>query len=400
MADGNKSRRAYAIVDMYGQGKDLRYTLITLLINITPDAKPTKYDWKVVKCSNLTPEQVYLSIANDNKEVGNRHMTLINFKFDNNKKPVGVPASFNRFSVEENTSIGVGKDDPRFKAWVALSKLTLNGHTLGYRLIARNTDNGQFAISLRKTDYMRQFGEKYSSMGLVPVQNLRYMKDGKCFATYPNSTIIEEEVINNEMRRVRAQKQLSQQEIQEKNKKVNISDLYNADQIRQLQLGKQKNIPIQIYKDPKFSATQMEILRKALEKRIDVRAIANPSIDADVMEACVADMKTGNDLTKVKIVYDNIDKYTVAQFSSLSLAYDMGLDLTTIADPNIPVWKIDDMIELLDRKTWKSEEIAVSGDMAISDAAFKSTVGSLGYVPNKKKIAQLESVKKGTKKTT
>lgn len=361
----NSTRRVYAIADMAKQGKQVIYTLVTLLLEYDPEATPTAYKWKFVNATHCKPEQVYQKISADNRQVGNRSLKLVNFKFDENKLVVGDPASLSRFLVDAKDN------DPKFKPWVALSKITNNGKILGYVMLARDHANGRITLAKRRVEDMSVFGRKFTDNDLVPVQNLRYMNDSNSFSVYPHSEIFEEPMNTNKIRRTKSMTNATPEETAKENKALDLSKVYTPEQIKQLKLGKQHNVKISVYKDPKLSAEQMEALRKGLEKRIDVRALANPKIDIDVIKYCIEDMKNGLDITRLSEVYKRIPEFSVEQIAHISLAYDMGIDVSKIADPSLTPSEMSSRIVAMQNSIWQDDgvDIIIDGVPFVAEAA-------------------------------
>jgi len=110
----------------------------------------------------------------------------------------------------------------------------------------------------------------------------------------------------------------------------NIEDYFNKDQIKQLSLGKEHGVNFKLYAKPKLSAEQMEILREALEDKLDISLINTSKMPAELMGQYAFELKMKRDIRKY-LGYD----YTVAQLVQLSVGYINGVDISKYRDPKI-----------------------------------------------------------------
>lgn len=351
------STRAYAIADMIKQGKQVVYVLVRLALSYIPGGTPTPYQWKLVGGKYVSAENIYKEIDADNKAVGDTKLKLINFKFDAKKMPVGDPASFDRFTVEENKGAGVAANDPRFKPWVVLSRITYNERTVAFNVIKRNEANGKLVVKREVASKVNEYGEKFTQRGLVPIQNMRYMKDSKSFAAYPHSEIFEEKgvVANNVKRNIDNEPKMTQEEVTKQNEKVKLSDIYTKGQLKELKLGKDHGVNIKTYMNKELSAEQMGALRKGLEANVDVRPFANPDIDVDVMKYCITDMQNGLNIAELSNVYNKLKDFDLGQIAEISLAYELGLDISKIAKPELKANEMSSIIVAMREHMWQDE---------------------------------------------
>lgn len=89
--------------------------------------------------------------------------------------------------------------------------------------------------------------------------------------------------------------------------KLNIGD-YDCEQIKQIEIGLEKDVDVTIYANPKFSSEQMEMIRIGLEEGLEASKYANPELDLFTM--LVVKTALDNGMSK-------ISEYNIQRINSL-----------------------------------------------------------------------------------
>ena len=89
--------------------------------------------------------------------------------------------------------------------------------------------------------------------------------------------------------------------------KLNIGD-YDFYQIKQIEIGLEKDLDVSLYTNPKFSSEQMEMIRIGLEDGVDASKYANPELDLFTMLVVKTALENG---------MSKISEYNVQKINSL-----------------------------------------------------------------------------------
>lgn len=89
--------------------------------------------------------------------------------------------------------------------------------------------------------------------------------------------------------------------------KLNIGD-YDYKQIKQIEIGLEKDLDVSIYANPEFSSEQMEMIRTGLEDGVDASKYANPELDLFTMLVVKTALENG---------MSKISEYNVQKINSL-----------------------------------------------------------------------------------
>ena len=231
-----------------------------------------------------------------------------------------------------------------------------NGKIIGY--IVANYDGKVTRVSLKQ---LVAYGNNANKKDTVPVQNAIFITEDNNksahFKSYPNRPFIEE-IINvgkNEHSDTRRVNTANNQKTL-----VKPESIYTKDQIKQLKLGKQNNVDIRIYANPKLSAKQMSILRKGLQSKINVRPFAFPEYSEEVMKFYIVELACKADIRS----YLN-PRYNIEQIGELSLAAEEGLDISKMSDPNISAKKMGEIRERLRAGLFREMEVDGKMQMVI-----------------------------------
>lgn len=311
------------------------FVVLTMTHNIVQNNNIHDMDWKcrktVVKGSEL--KALCTKTANN---VGN--IRAINFTVTEDGKIKGLYASLDRIVVEEDATSSNG-------TCVIVSELVNSENsTVGYKIANVNgIDN------VRVKDVIAMC-KRFKKKGIVPIQNAMFVDDTEDVKAhikkYPHDDSIMIEVIpkkkiNTQVKRVDSNKN-------EQTLKKDLTEIYSAEQIEQLALGKKSGINIVAYANPSLSAKQMEALRCGLEGGVNVSKIAFPQIDVNCMKMYMKDMKAG-----LKIDDYINPKYTLGQLCELSLANELGLDYSSMLNPDIREDKMAEIRERLEMSIYK-----------------------------------------------
>ena len=234
---------------------------------------------------------------------------------------------------------------------VIISRITDgNGKVLGYKVADYNGN-----VINKSLNDMLNYGVKVAKGNGVPVQNAKFMTVSETnkrpfYSAFPGCNFIEEIVVRRKNTNASNIKKVDTA----KNSKTlnNLTDIYTKEQIKELKGGKSEGLNIKIYANPQLSAKQMSILRYGLKKKVNVRPIAFPEFKEDVMKYYVADLINGIDIRP----YVN-SKYSLGQVACLSTAYDLGLDIGSLADPNLSAEDMEREKDRLASQLWKSLEV-------------------------------------------
>ena len=113
-----------------------------------------------------------------------------------------------------------------------------------------------------------------------------------------------------------------------------------------------KTTPVQsnIKKDAKtrFTEEQIQILKEAKEEGIDIKMIANPKIQADVMRFYIAELRHGVDIRPILST-----KFNAEQIFQISLGYHHGVSYKYYADPKLSAVEMAEHRLRLEMKIWK-----------------------------------------------
>lgn len=230
---------------------------------------------------------------------------------------------------------------------VVVSEIKSNETLLGYKVADYNG-----VVKNVKLQELMNYCDKVSKQGGVPVQNCMYIpeKDGQKahLRSYPGYKMPVERIERKKSANAKKPKVVDKTA----EAKSKLEQIFTKEQIRQLQLGKQENVNIRIYANPKLSAEKMEVIRKALKDGLHGEWIADPAYDIKVMKYLVADMKYGVDVS-----YYLNPEYNLEQLRELGSGFIAGVDVSKYADPSLPVSKMIQIREELEREIWKEDTV-------------------------------------------
>lgn len=290
-----------------------------------------QYEWKF-ECK-IYPEQYLISLLAS----GTR---WLNITLDG-KNIKGTTGSLSRF------------EDPNHKPYVIISQLVnKDNKILGYKIA--NYDGVVKNIPIKE---MLAYGSRISKANLTPVQNAIFVPetaDKKAhFKSYPNHNFISE-LLQTSKNKDAVQRKVS---LKKNEKTLNkLEEIYSAEQLQQLRLGKEHGVDIRIYANPQLSAEQMKALREGLESHVNVKPIAHPEFKYKPM------------LYYIDCLQNNIDirqflnpKYDIGQLSELSLAVELGLDVSKLSNPKLKANEMQEIRERLEKNIWKDEFVKKDG---------------------------------------
>jgi hypothetical protein len=237
------------------------------------------------------------------------------------------------------------------KPLVIISKITDEKDiTLGYRVADYNGN-----VATKSLKDMLAYGRSVSKNGGIPVQNAKFNTNNGSkqafYSAFPGCNFIEEVFVrnNNKNKHTEIRKVNTAENAKSLNK---LQDIYTKEQIKELKSGKANGVDIKVYANPKLSAQQMHILRHGLECGANVRPVAFPEFKEDIMGYYVADLINGLDIRN----YLN-PNYSLAQLACVSTAYDLGLKIGSLADPNLSAEDMEREKDRLAAETWKEEKV-------------------------------------------
>lgn len=303
-----------------------------MLVQVNQKAEK-QYDWNF-QCKMVTEPQMINYLTTGNK--------CLNAGLSKDGRSIkGTCGSFDRFDNRVN------------RPYVILSQIqSTDGKTLGYKIA--NYDGGVKNISIKE---MLAYGNRISKAGGVPVQNAIFVgadEDKKAhYKSYPDYNFLIEVLPTKENKHTEVKKV----NVTENKKTLNkLDEIYSKEQIEQLKIGKSNGVDIRIYANPALSAEQMEILRKGLERKLNVRPLAFPYFKPNPMRYYIEELACGSDIRK----YLNKD-YDIHQISELSIAVEQGLDISKMANPKLKADEMAEIRERLERKIWKDEFVKKDG---------------------------------------
>lgn len=223
----------------------------------------------------------------------------------------------------------------KMKTLVIISEMRLGDSSnklIGYKVVARDG-----SVRNIKVQDLLNFC-KMAPPDLVPVQNAVYVSpsdntsSGFIRGFYENQFYIEHVSITAKAPNVSPAKVNTS----ENSKQIKASDVFNPEQLQELNLGKQSGVNIRIYGNKNLSAEQMREIRFALESGLDPRPYADPRFSADCMRAYRIQSKYGVDIRR----YVN-PKYNRYQIFTLGTAVLDHVDVARIADPNMTVEQME-----------------------------------------------------------
>lgn len=268
------------------------------------------------------------------KALASKKVHLLNATLENGKLK-GTTGDLKRFNNGKN------------KPFVVISEIKAGDKVLGYKVANYNG-----AVTNVKLADLMSYCEKTTKAGGVPVQNCMYVgdKDGQRahLRSYPGYTLPVEKI----ERKKSANAKKPETVDKATNAKNKLETIFTKEQIKQLQLGKKNNVNIKIYANPKLSAEQMEVIRKALESGLHGEWIADPAYKVEVMKYLVADMKYGVDVS-----YYLNPEYSLEQLRELGSGFIAGVDVSKYADPSMSVDEMVRIREELEREVWKEDKV-------------------------------------------
>jgi len=295
-----------------------------------------QYDWKF-NCTMMDEHRIINSLLSGQKYLN------ITLDKDNKGNPVvkGNSGSLDRFN------------NKNYKPSVILSQIqNEEGRLLGYKIA--NYDGNVKNIVLKE---MIAYGNRVTKAGATPVQNAIFVPSEEDraghFKSYPNCNFLVEVIRSNKNAHAEVKRVNTQQ-----NKKTlsKLEEIYSPQQIAQLKLGKQAGLDIKIFANPALSPLQMQVLREGLANKVNVRLVAFPEFNVDLMRYYIDDMEYGLNIKK----YLN-HKYTLQQVSQLSIAAEEGLDISKMSNPKLSAEEMSEIRERLERNIWKDELVKKDG---------------------------------------
>lgn len=298
------------------------------VISFRMDSDGWKFARQIANASQLT------SAINASKT------NCINAKVEGNSLK-GNPAALSRF---EN---GVNK--PMVILTEIVAKSSSGDEVLGYKM--SNYDGVVKNITLRE---VLAYCERITKAGGVPIQNAMYVAetaDQKAhIRCYAGAEFLKESII----RKRTQQAQPAQIQKGANEKALNkLEELFTKEQIEQLKIGKRNGVNIRIYGNNNLSADQMQIIREALEERLDAGLFADPRYSVDSMRYLRADLKYGVDIS-----YFMNPKYSLEQLSELDSGYLSGIDISKYSDPSLTPEQMSEIRLRLENNFWKEHEVS------------------------------------------
>ena len=238
-------------------------------------------------------------------------------------------------------------DQGDFKPLVVLSELvTSDGRVVGYR----TANNIGEVYSIKLIDMIR-FCKGAVRAGRIPLQNGMFIdfndQKREHIKGYPECPF-EKEVL-----RVRKKVQPEIEKVKavatKKTPFERLSEVFTAEQLEQLKLGKEHGVNIKVYGHPAFSAIQMRVLRETLEAGLNAKLFAHPDFSVNHMKTFKADLKYGEDIRP----YLN-PKLSPGQISEIQAGIASGVDISTYADPDIPDTEMAEIRLRLEKNIWTS----------------------------------------------
>lgn len=255
---------------------------------------------------------------------------------------------------------GKGASLERFKGrpLVILSQLVnTEGRIVGYKV----ADFSGKVSNLRVRDLV-EHGIKCHNRDEVPVQNAIFVADvddkRPHYKSYPGNPFIEELAIRT-TKNPYVENRTINTRANEKTLMSKLEDIYTPEQLEQLRKGKQHGVQIKIYADPKLNYRQMMALRQGLEKGLNVRPYAHPDYSYDVMQFYNLRLSFKRDIKP----YLN-SKYNLQQLAELALASEEGLDISQMADPELPVIKMAERRIRMENNVFNIEDVEMEGSWA------------------------------------
>lgn len=262
----------------------------------------------------------------------------------------GTTGSLNRFIVSDKQPV---------KPIVILSEIRADDSCstlLGYRIVNHNT-----VVKRVKTKdllkYCCDFAKKYPNS--APIQNAQLVpatEDTEAFirAYIQNQFIVETVHVGRA-----ANVEPAVVDNKENTRQINkLNEIFTKEQIKQLSLGKDAGVNFRLYANRELSPKQMEQLRLAMMDGVNPKSWASPNFSVDAMRAYRIQAKYGVNVMK----FIN-PRYTSAQIIVLSTAVLNGVDISKMADPSINANVMDDMRIEAEAKLWNAEDIKVLKDL-------------------------------------
>lgn len=321
---GNIKQLAFVVGVDAIDAKTKRYRVI--LAQLMESNTPKVYNWNFT-AKMLSAEQI----------VSPAGMALqwLNIKIVNGEIK-GSTGDLSRFNN--------GKNHP----YVIISKIeSVKGKLLGYR-VADYNGNVQ-KISLKD---MVAFGQKATACGGIPVQNAKFIAAEGYYCAYPGASFIEEVHMTSNKPQAAANRKIDMAANEKAARKM--TDVFTKEQLKQLKLGKDAGLHYKVYANPKLSAEQMEMLRKALASGAGpmIKLVAFPEYNAKVIGRYAADIVMKRDIRP----YLN-PKYSVDQVNCLSTAYLLGVDIGNLTDPNLTPDQMEQEKSKLLNQLWGFEKV-------------------------------------------
>jgi hypothetical protein len=224
--------------------------------------------------------------------------------------------------------------------------------TLGYKVANSNGDVASMSL-IGVIDYC----DKIAAKGGVPIQNGIYVpaQNGqrafiRCYPSSPYPKEIHARKTSKFAKPTYVDKRQGEQNVSR------IEEMFNREQIQQLQLGKKNGMDIRIIGNNKLSADQMRIIRECEEKGLPGRVFADPSYDVRLMGFFQAELYSNADIRP--ILNPN---YTVEQALEISIANELGLDTSELDDPSLSVREMCERRIRLANGMWKKHEVVTDG---------------------------------------
>lgn len=274
------------------------------------------------------------------RAIKNSKTDFINVAVDNENRIVSRGGSLDRFKKLEKASIIIGV--------MSVQKDT------GYRVIGYRVVFKTGMIKAVKLQDVVTYAIAATKRGYVPFQNAMFVpgtqQTTQFLRAYNEGDFIPEYHIYNAKAVQAVDSQNTPKDLKE-HVKHKASDVYTAEQLRELKTGKKEGLPIRIYANPKLSAEQMKALRKALEKGINPSRYASPEYSAEKMRFFTFQLSKHNRINE----YLN-PAYQYPQLMRLAQAVQLGLNVKTLLNPKMSVTQMDDELVHLELETYNKIE--------------------------------------------
>lgn len=220
--------------------------------------------------------------------------------------------------------------------------------TLGYKVANCNGDVASMALKS-----ILEYCEEMTVKGGIPIQNGIYVpaKEGQraFIRCYPNA------VYSKEIHARKTSQHVKPVYIDKRQGEKNVSkleEMFNKEQIKQLQLGKKNGMDIRIIGNNKLSAEQMEVIRICEENGLHGRQFADPAYGLELMHFFQAELFSGGDIRAILN-----PRYNVGQALEISIANELGLDTSDMDDPSIDTKEMYERRIRLANGMWKKHDV-------------------------------------------